>query len=127
MRRTRMRTQTELAKREHTLLAVTASATLGLAEAKGHKLPMVFGIDGTIVFGTVALFAAEHMGGSSGRMLQSLADGWLAIGSYKMGRAVGGAAIAGAEQTIPAVGGVLRERRRSDQKGQAVLFRERRI
>jgi hypothetical protein len=30
-------------------------------------------------------------------MLQSLADGWLAIGSYKMGRAVGGAAIAGAD------------------------------
>jgi hypothetical protein len=97
LRRSRMRTQQELAKREHTLLAVTASATLGLAEAKGHKLPQVFGIDGTIVFGTVALFAAEHMGGSSGRMLQSLADGWLAIGSYKMGRAVGGAAIAGAD------------------------------
>lgn len=94
-RRSRMRAANEIAKREHTLFAVSASAALGLAEAKGHKLPVVMGLDGTIVFGTLALLVADNMGGSNGRVLQSLADGLLSIGAYKMGRSVGGAAISG--------------------------------
>lgn len=96
MRRSRMRAAHEIAKREHTLMAVAGSAVLGLAEAKGHRLPAIAGIDGTVVFGTVALVMADHVGGSGGRMLQSVADGLLSIGSYKMGRAVGGMPIAGA-------------------------------
>jgi hypothetical protein len=87
----------EIAKRENTLVSVTASAILGVAEAKGHKLPAVCGVDGTVVFGAIALVAAPTVGGQMGRILQSLADGWLAIGAYKMGRAVGGAAISGTD------------------------------
>lgn len=95
-RRSRSRAASEIAKREHTLFSVTGAAILGVAEAKGHKLPSVFGLDGTVVVGTAALMFADAAGGSAGRMLQSLADGFLAIGAYKMGRAVGGAAISGA-------------------------------
>lgn len=95
MRRSRVRAQHELAQREHTLIALTAAAALGLAEAKGHRLPQVFGIDGTIVFGVVSVFAAEAMGGGMGRTFQSVGDGLLCIGSYKMGRAVGGMPIQG--------------------------------
>ena len=91
MRQSRNRAGQEIAKREHTLFAVAASAALGIAEAKGHKLPRVFDVDGTIVFGTLALMGATHMGGKNATFLQSLADGWLAIGSYKMGLKVGGA------------------------------------
>jgi hypothetical protein len=98
-RRSRHRAATEIAKREHTLFQVTASAILGVAEAKGHKLPTVLGLDGTVVFGTIALLAADNVGGSTGRAVQSLADGLLAIGAYKMGRAVGGAAISGTDAT----------------------------
>lgn len=95
--RSRMRAAAEIAKREHTLASTTAAAVLGVAEAKGHKLPMVMGVDGTIVAGVAALMLADSVGGSTGRMLQSLADAALAIGSYKLGRAVGGAAIAGVD------------------------------
>ena len=102
MRRSRMRAQHELAQREHTLVAITAAATLGLAEAKGHKLPQVFGIDGTIVFGTISVFASEAIGGSMGRVAQSVGDGLLAIGAYKLGRAVGGQAISGTGDDIAA-------------------------
>lgn len=98
-RRGRARAAQEIAKREHTLVSVTASAILGVAEAKGHKLPSIFGLDGTVVFGTAALLAADAAGGSTGRTLQSLADGLLAIGAYKMGRAVGGSAISGASDS----------------------------
>ena len=91
MRQSRMRYGAEIAKREQTLFAVAASTALGIAEAKGHKLPTVLDVDGTIVFGTLALMGASHMGGRSGVFLQSLADGWLAIGAYKMGQKVGGA------------------------------------
>lgn len=90
MRHSRMRYGQEIAKREHTLFAVAASAALGMAEAKGHKLPKMLDVDGTIVFGTLALMGAAHMGGRSGTFLQSLADGWLAIGAYKIGTKVGG-------------------------------------
>jgi hypothetical protein len=92
-RRTRMRASSEIAKREHTMYATLASAVLGIAEAKGHPLPQVFGLDGTIVAGTAALLLADHSSSSTGRMLQSFADGMLAIGAYKMGRAVGGKSI----------------------------------
>jgi hypothetical protein len=95
MRQSRLRYGAEIAKREHTLLAVASSALLGIAEAKGHKLPTVLDVEGTIVFGTVALVAADAVGGQGGRFLQSLADGWLSIGAYKMGRSVGGKAIEG--------------------------------
>lgn len=98
-RRSRTRANHEIAKREHTLFSVTAASILGVAEAKGHKLPTVLGLDGTLVFGTVALLMSEQAGGSTGRMLQSFADGMLAIGAYKMGRSVGGKAIEGAGDT----------------------------
>lgn len=94
-RRTRLRASSEIAKREHTMYATLASAVLGVAEAKGHNLPQVFGLDGTIVAGTAALLLADHSGTSTGRMLQSFADGMLAIGAYKMGRSVGGKSISG--------------------------------
>jgi hypothetical protein len=94
-RRTRMRATHEIAKREHTLVSTTMAAALGLAEAKGHHLPSVVGVDGTIVFGTLALVLGDNVGGGTGRMLQSCADGLLAIGAYKLGRAVGGQAITG--------------------------------
>jgi hypothetical protein len=94
-RRTRLRASSEISKREHTMYATLASAVLGVAEAKGHSLPQVFGLDGTIVAGTAALLLADHSSSNTGRMLQSFADGMLAIGAYKMGRAVGGKAIGG--------------------------------
>jgi hypothetical protein len=94
MKQSRMRYGHEIAKREHTLLAVAASALLGIAEAKGHKLPTVLDVDGTLVFGTIALIAADQVGGSGSRFLQSLADGWLSIGAYKMGHTVGGKPLA---------------------------------
>jgi hypothetical protein len=94
-RRSRMRAAHEIAKREHTMYSTLAAAVLGIAEAKGHNLPSVFGLDGTIVAGTAALLLSEHSSSSTGRMLQSFADGMLAIGAYKMGRSVGGKAISG--------------------------------
>lgn len=94
-RRSRMRAASEIAKREHTMYSTLAAAVLGIAEAKGHPLPQVFGLDGTIVAGTAALLLSDHSSSSTGRMLQSFADGMLAIGAYKMGRAVGGKSIAG--------------------------------
>lgn len=94
-RRSRIRAAHEIAKREHTMYSTLASAVLGMAEAKGHTLPSVFGLDGTIVAGTAALLLSEHSSSSTGRMLQSFADGMLAIGAYKMGRTVGGKSISG--------------------------------
>lgn len=94
-RRSRARAASEIAKREHTMYSTLAAAVLGVAEAKGHKLPEVFGLDGTVVAGTAALLLSEHSGSSSGRMLQSFADGMLAIGAYKFGRTVGGKSISG--------------------------------
>lgn len=106
-RRGRMRAANEIAKREHTMYSSAAAAILGVAEAKGHHLPSVMGLDGTIVFGTVALMMADGVGGSTGRMLQSFADGMLAIGLYKMGRSVGGAAISGVGSDAKAIEAVL--------------------
>lgn len=93
--RARLRSAYEMAKREHSMFSVAAATVLGIAEAKGHRLPEVMGIDGTIVAGIVALFLADGSGGQFGRVLQSLADGSLAIGAYKIGRSVGGSAIKG--------------------------------
>lgn len=90
-RQSRLRYGQEIAKREHTLFAVAASTALGVAEAKGHKLPKIAGLDGTVVFGTAALVLSSSVGGKAGTFLQSLADGWLAIGAWKMGQKVGGA------------------------------------
>jgi hypothetical protein len=95
-RRSRVRASHEIAKREHTMYATLASAILGVAEAKGHKLPQVFGLDGTIVAGTAALLLSDNAGAGMQRLLQSFGDGMLCIGAYKMGRSVGGAAISGA-------------------------------
>ena len=81
------------------MFSITAASILGVCEAKGHKIPAVMGLDGTIVAGAAALFLADSVGGSNGRILQSFADGMLAIGAYKMGRAVGGAAISGADES----------------------------
>lgn len=96
-RRSRLRAGHEIAKREHTMIASTAAAIVGVAEAKGHRIPTVMGLDGTIVAGVVSLLLADNVGGSNGRILQSFADGMLAIGAYKMGRSVGGQAISGAD------------------------------
>lgn len=78
-----------IAKREHTLYSTAAAAGLGIAEARGHKLPQIMGFDGTVTIGVAALVASNAVGGNGGRMLQSLADAMLAIGSYKMGLSVG--------------------------------------
>src|SRR4029077_1564432 len=94
-RRSRIRAAHEIAKREHTMYSTVAAGILGMAEAKGHTLPQVFGLDGTIVAGTAALLLSEHSSSSTGRMLQSFADAMLAIGAYKMGRTVGGKSISG--------------------------------
>lgn len=94
-RRSRTRAAVEIAKREHTMYSITAATILGICEAKGHKLPSLLGVDGTIVAGAAALLIAENAGGQTARIMQSFADGMLAIGAYKMGRHVGGAAIAG--------------------------------
>lgn len=102
MRRSRLRAQHELAAKEHTIMAVTVAATLGLAEGKGHRLPSVFGIDGTIVVGTISLIVSDMIGGGASRFAQSVGDGLLAIGAYKMGRSVGGAAIGGVEDDVRA-------------------------
>lgn len=106
-RRSRSRAAVEIAKREHTMYSITAASILGVAEAKGHNLPSVLGLDGTIVVGTAALLLADSAGGSTGRILQSLADGLLAIGAYKMGRAVGGKSISGAGDDASAIEAVL--------------------
>lgn len=95
-RRSRSRASHEIAKREHTMYATLAAGILGVAEAKGHYLPQVFGLDGTIVAGTAALLLAENAGGGTRRLMQSFGDGMLAIAAYKMGRSVGGNAIKGA-------------------------------
>jgi hypothetical protein len=105
-RRSRARASQEIAKREHTMYSTLAAAVLGVAEAKGHRLPEVFGLDGTIVAGTAALLLSEHSGSSSGRMLQSFADGMLAIGAYKFGRTVGGKSVGGVDD-VAAIEAVL--------------------
>jgi len=104
-RRARARASVQLAKREHTIYSTLASAVLGIAEAKGYKLPEVFGIDGTVVAGSAALLVADSSAGNAGRFFQSFGDGMLAIGAYKMGRAVGGKRIEGMDdvQAIEAV------------------------
>ena len=94
-RRSRVRATHEIAKREHTMYSTLAAAILGVAEARGHNLPSVFGLDGTIVAGTAALLLADNAGAGTARLLQSFGDGMLAIGAYKMGRSVGGKAISG--------------------------------
>ena len=78
-----------IAKREHTLFSTAAAAGLGVAEARGHKLPQFLGMDGTLTVGVGALLASNAVGGNAGRMLQSLADAMLAIGSYNLGKTVG--------------------------------------
>jgi hypothetical protein len=80
-----------IAKREHTMYSSAAAAALGVAEARGHMLPKIAGIDGTWTVGIGALVAANMVGnqGGAGRMLQSLADAMLAIGSFKLGLRVG--------------------------------------
>lgn len=97
LRRSHSRVRVELSRREHTMVASTAAAAVGLAETKGYKLPSVVGVDGAVVWGTVALLLADRSSGDSQRMLQSLGDGLLCIGAYRLGRAVGGQAIAGSD------------------------------
>jgi hypothetical protein len=106
-RRSRTRASHEIAKREHTMYSTLAAAVLGVAEAKGHPLPQVFGLDGTIVAGTAALLLADSAGSGTSRLLQSFADGMLAIGAYKMGRSVGGKAISGIAGDVEAIEAVL--------------------
>lgn len=106
-RRSRVRAGHEIAKREHTMYSTLAAAILGVAEAKGHPLPEVFGLDGTIVAGTAAVLLAGNAGGGTQRLLQSFGDGMLAIGAYKMGRSVGGKAIGGIGGDVEAIEAVL--------------------
>jgi hypothetical protein len=95
IRRTRMRLAAEMHEQQHVMLSTTAAAVLGVAEAKGHRLPAMLGLDGTIVAGGALLFASKYAHGDTGRVLQSGASALLAIGAYKLGRSIGGAAIAG--------------------------------
>lgn len=94
-RRSSSRARVEIAKREHTMYSTLAAAILGVAEGRGHYLPQVFGLDGSIVAGTAAVLLADTASGGMQRILQSFGDGMLAIGAYKMGRSVGGKPIAG--------------------------------
>jgi hypothetical protein len=104
-RRSSSRARHEIAKREHTMYTILASSLLGIAEGRGHYLPVVFGLDGTLVAGTAAVLLADAASGGMQRFLQSFGDGMLAIGSYKMGRSVGGKPIQGVSdvQAIEAV------------------------
>lgn len=106
-RRSRARAGHEIAKREHTMYSTLASAILGISEAKGHKLPQVFGLEGTIVAGVAALLLADSSSSGTNRLLQSFGDGMLAIGAYKMGRHFGGAAIGGVGGDVEAIEAVL--------------------
>lgn len=106
-RRSRARASVEIAKREHTMFAALASSILGVCEAKGHPLPEVVGLDGTLVVGTVSVLLADAAGGGFGRILQSVGDGFLSIGAYKMGRHFGGQAIKGVAGDIEAIEAVL--------------------
>jgi len=98
-RNSRRRAAAEILKREHTMYSTLSAAILGIAEGKGHNLPSVFGLDGTIVAGTAAVLLADTASGGMSRILQSFGDGMLAIGAYKMGRSVGGKAISGVSDT----------------------------
>lgn len=93
--RMRLRSAMELAKREHSIYAVAGALALGISEAKGHTLPTLGGLNGEFWIGGLAFFLADPIGGGLGRVVQSLADGALCIGAYKMGRHFGGKAIAG--------------------------------
>lgn len=77
------------------MYSIAAASALGVAEAKGHTLPSVMGLDGKVVAGVAAMLIGENMGGSGGRALQSIADGLLAIAAYQMGRMVGGKPMSG--------------------------------
>lgn len=105
--RSRSRAAHEIAKREHTMYSTLAATALGIAEAKGHKLPQIFGMDGTIVAGIAALMLADNSNSGTNRLLQSFGDGMLAIGGYKMGRSFGGAAISGVGGDVEAIEAVL--------------------
>lgn len=105
--RTRSRAAHEIAKREHTMYSAMAALCLGVAEAKGHKLPQVFGMDGTIVAGIAALILADNSSSGTNRLLQSFGDGMTAIGAYKIGRHFGGSAIGGVGGDVEAIEAVL--------------------
>lgn len=96
--RVRERGAKEVRQREHTATAIVACTALGYSEAKGHKLPEVLGIDGKLLFGGLLVLGADHVGGRTGRMMQSAGDGLLSTYGYLTGRTLGGAAkISGAD------------------------------
>ena len=87
--RARLRIGHEIQRRKHTMTAVVFCGGLGLAEAKGKKIPTIYGLPGESVAGVGALIAGEYVGGSSGKILQSLADGLLCVASWKIGQMAG--------------------------------------
>lgn len=88
--RARLRVTHEIQRRKHTMTAVTVCGALGLADAKGHKIPSYFGLDGEAWAGVAALVGGEYIGGQSGKILQSVADGLLSVAAWKLGRSAGG-------------------------------------
>lgn len=108
-RRAGTRARHLMAQREHTMYSTIAATVIGMAEAKGNRLPEVFGLDGTIVAGVAALLVADSTGGGMQRVMQSFGDGMLAIGAYKMGRSFGGKPISGvgAASDVQAIEAVL--------------------
>jgi len=66
-----------------------ACAILGAAEAKGHKLPEVMGVDGKVAVGVGCLIAAGQVGPDLAKYMQALADGLLAQAAYEFGKTYG--------------------------------------
>jgi hypothetical protein len=105
--RARLRVAHEVQRRKHTMTAVAISGALGMAEAKGKRLPELMGMDGTVWGGVAALIAGEYLGGDTGKIMQSVADGLLSVGAWKLGRAAGGSAVKGAEEDAKAFDALL--------------------
>jgi len=78
--------QAELNKRQHTLFQLGANVVLGMAEAKGKKLPEVMGIDGNIVAGVGCLMLSNSVGNEMAKYLQSVADSLLGRAAYEFGK-----------------------------------------
>jgi hypothetical protein len=105
--RARLRVGHEVQRRKHTMTAVAICGALGVAEAKGKHLPEFMGLDGSVWSGVAALIAGEYLGGGTGKIMQSVADGLLSVGAFKLGRAAGGNPVKGAEEDAKAFDALL--------------------
>jgi len=88
----------EIAKREHTLFQIGASMLLGMADAKGKKLPEIAGVDGRVAVGTGLLIGASSASPTMQKYMQSLADALLGSAAFDFGKRYGASS--------PAAGGV---------------------